>query len=193
VADEKNVLIMTFPDPSKAFQALSEIKGQPGVDGAAVVERSAEGEVRIADGYTPTVGQGTAVGGVVGALVGIIAGPLGVLLGWSTGIVAGAAYEAGEAADTDDGFTALSKRIPASGNALLAEMTETSHAIADDIATKLGGSITRIPVAEVEAEVAAAKDAADKAAKEARRVRRETRTAEFKKKVGGVFHHSGTS
>ena len=30
MADESNVLIMTFPDPSKAFQALSEIKGQPG-------------------------------------------------------------------------------------------------------------------------------------------------------------------
>jgi len=191
MADEKNVLIITFPDPSGAFQALSQIKGEPGVAGAAVIERTAGGEVRVADSFTPTVGAGTAVGGVVGALIGVLAGPLGVLLGWSTGIVAGAAYDTGEAADADDGLTELSSRIPAGGNALLAEMTETSHAIADDIAR--GGSITRIPVAEVEAEVAAAQEAARKAAKEARRVRRETRSAEFKAKVGSIFHHAKSS
>ena len=188
--DEKNVLILSFPDPSKAFEALSEMKGQPGVISAAVVERTPDGQVRVADGYTPTLGSGTAVGGVVGALVGVIAGPLGVLLGWSSGVIAGAAYDTGEAADTDDGFTVLSNRIPAGGNALIAEMTETSHAIADDIAEKLGGSVTRIPTAEVETEVAAAQDAARKAAKEARKVRRETRQAEFKTKVSAVFHHA---
>ncbi|HEX3607125.1 MAG TPA: histidine kinase [Candidatus Dormibacteraeota bacterium] len=191
MADENNVLIITFADPNAAFAALSRIKEQPGVAGAAVVERSVAGEVRVADSFTPTVGSGTAVGGVVGALVGIIAGPLGVLLGWSTGIIAGAAYDTGEAADADDGLTELSRRIPAGGNALLAEMTETSHALADDIARD--GSITRIPVAEVEAEVVAAQDAARTAAKEARRVRRETRSAEFKAKVGGILHRATSS
>jgi uncharacterized membrane protein len=189
MADERNVLIMTFPDPAKAFEALSKMKGQPGVAGAAVVERSAQGEVRIADGYAPKVGAGTAVGGLVGALVGIIAGPLGVLLGWSTGMVAGAAYDTGEAADAEDGFTVLSQRIAVSGNALIVEMTETSHAIADDIAGQLNGWVTRIPATEVETEVAAAREAARKAAAEARRVRRENRRAEFKEKVGKVLHH----
>ena len=188
--DETNVLIFTFPDPSKAYEALSEIKGQPGVEGAAVVERTANGEVRIAEGYTPKLGAGPAAGGAVGALVGIIGGPLGVLLGWSTGMFAGAAFEGFEVADADDGFTELSKRISASGNALLVEMTETSHAIADDIANRLQGTVTRVPSTEVDAEVAAARDAAHKAAKEARRVRRETRSAAFKEKVGGVLHHT---
>ncbi|MFI5286758.1 MAG: histidine kinase [Candidatus Dormibacteria bacterium] len=188
--DETNVLIFTFSDPSKAYQALSEIKAQPRVEGAAVVERTANGEVRIAEGYTPKLGAGPAVGGLIGALVGIIAGPLGMLLGWSTGIFAGAAYESFEAVDADDGFTELSKRIPASGNALLVEMTETSHAVADDIADRLQGTVTRVPSREVEIEVAAARDAARKAAKEARRVRRETHTAAFKEKVGGVLHHT---
>ena len=188
--NEKNVLIFTFSDPSKAYQALSEIKAQPSVDGAAVVERTANGEVRIADGYSPTLGTGPAVGGLIGALVGIIAGPLGVLLGWSTGMVAGAAYETGDAADVDDGFTALSQRIPVNGNALFVELTETSHAVADDVANRVGGALTRIPVTEVEAEVAAARDAAHRAAAEARRARRETRTAAFKEKVGGVLHHA---
>ena len=190
MTDEKNVLIFSFSDPSKAYQALSEIKRQPGVDGAAVVERNAEGEVRIADGYTPNLGTGTTVGGAVGAVIGILAGPLGVLLGWSTGMVAGMAYETGEAADAEDGFTVLSSRIPVSGSALLVDMTETSHAVADDIANRLGGYVTRVPVSEVEAEVAAAQDAARAAAKEARRVRRENRSAAFKEKAGGLLHHS---
>ena len=188
--DETNVLIFTFSDPSKAYQALSEIKAQPGVEGAVVVERTANGEVRIAEDYTPKLGAGPAVGGIIGALVGILAGPLGVLLGWSTGMLAGAAYELFEVADADDGFTELSKRISASGNALLVEITETSHAVANDIANRLEGTVTRVPSNEVEAEVTAAKDAAHKAAQEARRVRRETRTAAFKEKVGGVRHHT---
>jgi uncharacterized membrane protein len=188
MADEKNVLIITFPDPSRAFQALSELKGQPGVVSAAVVERSADGKVQVADNYTPMVGVGTVGVGAVGALIGLIAGPLGMLLGWSSGTIAGATFDTVEAADADDGLTELSRRIPAGGNALLVEMTETSHAIADDIAKD--GSITRIPTVEVEAEVRSAQDAARTAAKEARRVRRETRTAEFKAKVGGVLHHA---
>jgi hypothetical protein len=116
--------------------------------------------------------------------------PLGVLLDWNNGMFAGAAYESLEVADADDGFTELSKRIPASGNVLLVEMTETSDAVADDIATRLEGTVTRVPSIEVEAEVAAARDAARKAAQEARRVRRETRTPAFKEKVGGVLHHT---
>src|SRR5581483_6183659 len=105
MSNEKNVLVMRFADPSKAFQALSEMKAQPGIAGAAVVERTPEGQIRVADEFTPAAGDGIAVG----ALVGVLAGPLGVLLGWSTGFLAGAAYDADSAADTDDGFTVLSK------------------------------------------------------------------------------------
>lgn len=193
MADEKNVLIITFSDPSKAYQALSEVKALDGVDGAAVVERTAAGQIQIADGYTPKVGEGTAVGGLVGALVGVLAGPLGVLLGWSTGLVAGVAYDSGEAADTEDGFTVLSQRIAAGGNALLVEMTEADHATMDDLVGGMGGAISRVTVKEAEAEVAAAQDAARKAANEARRARRETRMAAFREKVGSVLHHTSKS
>jgi uncharacterized membrane protein len=186
---ERNLLIMTFPESARTFEALSKMKGQPGVVDAAVVERTSQGQVRIADGYAPTAGTGPAVGGLVGAVIGIIGGPLGVLLGWSTGLIVGAAHDTREAADTEDGFTLLSQRIPAGGNALLVEMAETSHAIADDAANSLGGGVTRIPAATVEAEVGAAQDAQRKAAQEARRVRRENRKAEFKEKVGAVLHH----
>jgi uncharacterized membrane protein len=182
---ENNVLIMHFPDKSQAFEALSQLKGQPGVTGAAVVERTPDGEIRMADAHAPEVGGGVAVGGLVGALIGILAGPVGVLLGWSTGMLVGMAYETDEAADTEDGFTILSRSVPAGGNALIVEMTETSHAIADDVAEKLNGTVTRIPAAVVEAEISA-REAAREAAHEARKVRRDKRRAEFKEKLSGL-------
>jgi uncharacterized membrane protein len=184
---------MQFAAPSNTFQALSEIKGQPGVRGARVAERTADGQVQIADSYSPEGGSGLAVGGLVGAVIGILAGPLGVLLGWSTGTLVGAAFDSDEADDTDDGFTVLSRSIPKGGNALIVEMTETSHAIADDVASKLGGTVTRVPAAEVEAEVESAREAAHAAAKEARKVRREKRRASFKEKLSGLKHHTKKS
>ena len=193
MAEERNVLVLHFPDPSKAFQALSQIKTTPGVAGAAVVERTEEGQVRVAEEYDPNLGTGTAVGGLVGAMVGIIGGPLGVLLGWTTGVLAGVAYDSDVTTDEDDGFTILSKSIPAGGNALIVEMSETSHAAADDIAAKLDGTVTRIPATEVEAEVASAQEAARRAAAEARKARWEKRRAGFKEKLSGLVHHAKSS
>jgi uncharacterized membrane protein len=184
---------MHFPENSKAFEALSQFKGQPGVRGAAVVERTADGQVRVADGYSPEGGSGVAVGGLVGSLIGILAGPLGVLLGWSTGMLVGGAFEVDELADADDGFTILSRSIPAGTNALVVEMTETSHAIADDVAEKLDGTVTRIPTSDVQAEIDSAREAARKAAAEARKVRRAERRAEFKEKLSGLGRHRTTA
>jgi uncharacterized membrane protein len=189
MAVENNILIMQFPESSKAFQALSEMKGQPGVASAAVVERTPQGELRVADGYTPETGNGIAVGGLVGGLVGILAGPLGVLLGWTTGALAGAVYEAAEADDDEDGFTVLSRSIQPGSNSLIVEISETSHAIADDVTARLDGTIVRVAAAEVEAEVEAAREAARSAASQARKVRRAQRRAEFKAKLSGLGRH----
>lgn len=183
---ENNVLVMQFPDSSNAFQAFSTMKGQPGVTGAAVVERTVDGQVRVADGHSFEAGSGPVVGGLIGALVGVLAGPVGVLLGWSTGLLAGSAYELDEAADVDDGFTILSRSIPPGSNALIVEMTETSHAIADDVAAQLEGTVTRVPTSDVETEVAAAQKAERKAASAARKARREERRDEFKEKLSGL-------
>ena len=184
--EENNVLIIHFPESSKAFEALSEFKGQPGVRGAAVAQRTADGEIRLGDSFSSEGGSGVAVGGLVGSLIGILAGPVGVLLGWSTGMLVGGAYEIDELADADDGFTILSQSIPAGSNALVVEMTETSHAIADDIVKGLDGTITRLPATDVQAEIESAQDAARKAASEARKARRADRRAEFKEKLSGL-------
>jgi hypothetical protein len=154
-----------------------------------LVERTADGEVRLGDGYSPEGGSGVAVGGLVGSLIGILGGPVGVRLGWSSGMLVGGAYEADELADAGDGFTILSDSIPAGSNALVVEMTETRHAIADDVAEKLDGTITRLPAAVVQAEIESAQDAARKAAHEARKVRRAEKRSKFKEKLSGLGRH----
>ena len=58
---EENVVVVRFTEPSKAHQALSVLKecdasGRIGLESAAVVERTAEGELRIAES-TDNVGS----------------------------------------------------------------------------------------------------------------------------------------
>ena len=58
----------------------------------------------------------------------------------------------------------------------------------DGEVAKLGGEVTRRPVAEVMAELEAAQEAADAAAREARRAVREQHKAEFE---GGIDERVG--
>jgi hypothetical protein len=64
---QENVVVVRFTEPSKAYQALSVLKdadatGRIGLQSAAVVERTPEGELRIPEG-TDNVGLiGTASG-----------------------------------------------------------------------------------------------------------------------------------
>ncbi|HUP74633.1 MAG TPA: hypothetical protein VM282_16435, partial [Acidimicrobiales bacterium] len=67
--------------------------------------------------------------------------------------------------------------------------TETSHAIADDVAAKLNGTVTRLPAEVVRAEIESAQEAARQAASEARKLRRAKRRDEFKEKLSGLRRH----
>ena len=51
---QENVVVVRFTEPSKAYQALSVLKkcdaeGRIGLESAAVVERTAAGELRISE------------------------------------------------------------------------------------------------------------------------------------------------
>jgi uncharacterized membrane protein len=86
---EENVVVVKFTEASKAYQALSVLKecadaGRIGLESAAVVERTAAGELRIPES-ADNVGLGTASGSLIGMLVGVLGGPVGLLLGWGTG------------------------------------------------------------------------------------------------------------
>ena len=180
----ENVVVIRFTEPSKAYQALSVLKeldgsSRIGLESAAVVERTAAGELRTPESADNVGLVGTASGSLIGMLIGVLGGPLGVLLGWGTGALMGGAFDIDRAVTSDEALTVLGKAIPTGSTAVIASVEEPAVEVIDGEMKKLGGEVTRRPVTEVMGELEAAEDAADAAAHEARRAIREKRKAEL--------------
>ena len=177
---EENVVVVRFTEPSKAYQALSVLKecdaeGRIALESAAVVERTA-GRASCAFPRAPTTSAsiGTASGSLIGMLVGVLGGPVGVLLGWGAGALMGGAFDVDRAVTSDEALTVLGRAIPPESTAVIASVEEPAVEVIDGEMDKLGGEVTRRPVAEVMGELEAVEAAADAAAREARRTVRET-------------------
>ena len=181
---EENVIVVRVTEPSKAYQALSVLKdcdasGRIGLDSAAVVERTANGELRTPESADNAELVGTASGSLIGMLIGVLGGPVGVLLGWGAGAMMGGAFDVGRAVTSDEALTVLGQAIPPGSTAVVASVEESAVEVIDGEMKKLDGEVTRRSVAEVMGELEAAEDAADAAAREARRTIREQRKAEL--------------
>jgi uncharacterized membrane protein len=190
---EENVVVVRFTEPSKAYQALSVLKeldasGRIGLESAAVVERTAAGELSIPESADNVGLVGTASGSLIGMLVGVLGGPVGLLLGWGAGALMGGAFDLDRAETSDEALTVLGRAIPPESTAVIASVEEPAVEVIDAEMTMLGGEVTRRPVAEVMAELEAAQEAADAAAREARRSVREQHKAELK---GGMDERVG--
>jgi hypothetical protein len=163
----QNVIVVRFTDPSKAYQALSVLKeadaeGRIGLESAAVVERTAGGELRTPESADNAEFVGTASGSLIGMLIGVLG-----------------AFDIGRAVKSDEALTVLGKAIPTGSTAVIASVEEPAVEVIDGEMKKLDGEVTRRSVAEVMGELEAAEDAADAAAREARRTVREKRKAEM--------------
>lgn len=184
MAEVENVVAVRFPEPSKAYQALSVLKecdadGRVELRAAAVVERGPDGSLRIPEG-TDNVGlSGTVGGGLIGMLVGILGGPIGMLLGWGGGALIGGALDVRRAEQAEDVLGQIGRAIPPGSTAVVANVVEPAVEVVDGEMSKLGGEVTRRPLHEVLAGLEAAEEAADAAAKEARRVVRDQRKKEI--------------
>lgn len=182
---QKNVVIVRFAEPSKAYQALSVLKecdadGRIGLESAAVVERTPEGRLRMPEG-TDNVGLvGMAGGSLIGMLIGVLGGPVGVLLGWGAGALTGGAFDVGRAVTSDEALTVLGQAILPGSTAVIASIKEPAVEVVDGEMKKLDGVVTRRSVTEVMDELGAAEDAAEAAAREARKIVRAQRKADLK-------------
>jgi len=180
-----NVVVVRFDDPSKAYQALSVLKdcdadGRIGLDSAAVVERSADGELRIPED-TDNVGPvGIASGSLIGMLIGVLGGPVGVLIGWGAGALMGGAFDLDRAETSDEALGVLGRAIPPGSTAVIASVAEPAVEVIDGEMKHLGGEVTRRSASEVMDELEVAEDAAAAASREARRTVRQQRKAEAK-------------
>ncbi len=181
---EKNVVVVRFTEPSKAYQALSVLKetdaeGRIALESAAIVERTPDGALRIPEGADHLGPIGAASGSLIGMLVGVLGGPVGVMLGWGGGALIGGAFDIDRAVTSDEALTVLGRAIPPESTAVIASVDESAVEVIDGEMTKLGGEVTRRSVADVMVELEAVEAAADAAAREARRTVNEQRKAEL--------------
>jgi len=180
-----NVVVVRFDESSKAYQALSVIKGcaaegRIGLEEAVVVERTPDGRLQMVERTGNDDLAGLAGGSVIGMLVGVLGGPLGVLVGWGAGAIVGGAWDLSRIDASGEGIALLSRAITPGSNAVIANVNEPAVEVLDGEMEKLGGVVTRRPVAEVTAELEVAEEAANAAAYEARKTLYKQRTAKLK-------------
>lgn len=180
---EHNVIAASFEDRSKAYQALSELKGA-GLEGrvevlaASIVTRDEQGRLDAPEGGDAVGGAATWGGGLIGLLVGVIGGPIGMLFGWTGGLLVGGAFDIRRADASDSVLGEISRYVPLGGTAVVAEVNEYAVEVVDKLMAAQGGTVYRRPAEVVLAELEAAEDAYRKAQKEADRAAREQRKAE---------------
>jgi uncharacterized membrane protein len=180
-------MVVAFADQSKAYQALSQLRqagdeGRVEVRAAVLVERGADGAVRVPEGDDPASGVAVAGGSLIGMLIGVLGGPLGVLLGGYSGMLAGGVGALTREEDRDVALDAIGKQIEPGHTVVVAEVGEVANEVVDNAMSELGGTVTRRPAADVYAEIQAAEAAQEAADAEARRVLREQRRTERKDK-----------
>ena len=174
------VVVVAFADDGKAYEALATVKqldaqGEINLVEGTVVTRDQDGRVHVKDEAGDHSLVGTASGGLIGLLIGILGGALGILLGGATGLLLGSLYDLDDADTTDSALGQVSKTVEAGRNTLLAQVIEQSPDVLDTAMARLGGTVIRRPVYEIEAEIARAQEAQREAKKQARAKLREER------------------
>jgi uncharacterized membrane protein len=195
MADE-NVVLVTFDEESKAYQAASALKGASGegrieLHAVAVVQRAEDGTLRVKEGDADDFPAGTwtggivggTTGGIIGLTLGTLGGPLGILLGGTSGVLLGSLIDMDDADRAESVLATMARAIEPTKTGLIADVTEPAIEVVDSEMGRMGGEVVRRPVVDVEAEIAAAEDAARAAEEEAQRKLREERKTERKEKV----------
>jgi uncharacterized membrane protein len=186
---DENVIVTTFSQDSRAYEALARLKelaaeDQVDLRDGAVVERAQDGTLRLRDeAGNEDDGLATLTGGTIGLLIGILAGPLGVLLGGAMGLLAGAIVDAEDDDEIDSVLEHISRSIRNGETAVLADVGESGPAPVDGAMAALDGRVTRYARKDVEAEIAGAEEAAHKARVKARKELRHQRREATVEKV----------
>ena len=184
----QNIIVGLFEVESEAFQALTELKQNPGSElsylTAAALVKKENGIVRTLDSFD--TGSHTtddmAIGGLVGALIGVLGGPIGVFLGGSYGALVGSVV------DTDDAMYGVSlleqtaAKMDDGDIAIIGLAFEENEAILDQKLGKFKTVIARFDAATVAAEVEEAQMLADEMARQARKVLRDEKKEARKEK-----------
>jgi uncharacterized membrane protein len=191
MSDGHNLITVTFEEDSKAYEALSRLKqansaGRVGVRGAAVVHRGADGRISVPEGDDAVIGTGIMGGGLLGLLLGVFGGPVGVFFGFGAGALVGSLFDVRRAERESGALELIADTLPLGGDALVAEVDEYAVEVVDGEMLALGGTVLRVPAAEVLAAVESAEKAADAAERELERVMHEERKQQRKAKFDEI-------
>jgi uncharacterized membrane protein len=183
-----NLVVVTFEEDSKAYEGLSklnqaDVAGRVGVMSAAVLHRDPDGRLSVPEATDAITGTGVAGGGLLGLLVGVIGGPVGALLGFSVGALAGSLFDLERADDEHDVLSQVAEHLTPGRTGLVAEVDEYAVEVIDGEMLQLGGTVVRIPAAEVLSALESAERAAKAAEREARRIMREEHKQQVKAKL----------
>ncbi len=185
----QNVVVGLFEVESEAYQALTELKQDPGNDSSFVAEaalvKKENGSMRILDGFDSGANtvDDTAIGGLVGGLIGILGGPIGVLLGGSFGALIGSAVDGGDALDHASMLEQIAGKMDDNDLAVIMFASEEDESILDAKLSKFKTIIIRFDAAVVAAEVEEAQSMEKEMARLARKELRDEKKAARKQKA----------
>lgn len=185
----KNVLVTLFEVESEAFQAMTELKQDPGNDDShvrqALLVKKENGVLQTLDGFSTgdKTLDDTLMGGLIGSLFGILGGPIGVLLGGSYGALVGSVLDTGDAIDDASIIENIAGKMQDGEVAIIGLTTEEDESILDGKFEKFSTMILRFDEGAVEKEVVRAEEMAKEMARQARRDLRKEKKEQFKAKL----------
>ena len=170
----QNVIVGLFEVESEGFQAITELKQNPGDDKsfisqAALLKKDA-GQVKVLDSFDTgvTTSDDMALGGLMGMCVGILGGPIGMLL---------------DAIDNASMIEQIAGKLEDGAVALIGLTDEEDENILDEKLSKYKTVIARFDAAVVAQEVDAAREMQAEMERQALEKLRKQKTDEFKSKV----------
>ena len=184
----QNIVVGLFEVESEAYQALTELKQNPGTESsyltAAALIKKENGALRTLDSFD--TGAHTtddmAIGGLVGALIGVLGGPIGVLLGGSYGMLIGSVVDADDALQGVSLLEQTAIKMEDGEVAIIGLAFEEDEAILDQKFEKFKVTVARFDAATIAAEVEEAQALADEMARQARKELRDEKKEARKEK-----------
>ena len=185
----QNVIVGLFEVESEGFQAITELKQNPGdeksfISQAALLKKDA-GQVKVLDSFDTgvTTSDDMALGGLMGMCVGILGGPIGMLLGGSLGSLTGMTVDAADAVDNASMIEQIAGKLEDGAVALIGLTDEEDECVLDEKLSKYKTVIARFDAAVVAQEVDAAREMQAEMERQALEKLRKQKTDEFKSKV----------
>ena len=176
----QNIVVGLFEVESEAFQAMTELKQNPGTEDsyltAAALVKKQNGTLSTMDSFDTGLHttDDMAFGGLVGTLVGVLGGSYGMLVG--------SAMDAGDAVYGVSLLEQTASKMQDGDIAIIGLAFEENEEILDQKLGKFKTTIARFDAATVAAEVEEAQKMAVEMARQARKELRDEKKAALKEK-----------